>query len=185
MVRLSSFLACLAMTITTSAVPLTVPLGSTGRSLTISADGQSISVGGQSVSLSQVMARGASCKSGGKKSNHKGAAPAPSNSSAAASNNAKAIYFMTNAANNSIVALKVNEDGTLSSGSMTATGGSGMSGVDSTGAPAAPDSLFSQGSVKVSGNVHLPSFSPLHPNVSNSRQALGTPKLTIHRTSSQ
>jgi len=30
-----------------------------------------------------------------------------------------------------------------------------MSGVDSTGAPAAPDSLFSQGAVKVAGNVSL------------------------------
>ncbi|RDW58663.1 hypothetical protein BP6252_13139 [Coleophoma cylindrospora] len=67
----------------------------------------------------------------------------------------KAVYFMTNAANNSIVALKVAADGTLSDGSITATGGAGMSGVDSTGAPAAPDSLFSQGAVKVIGNKLL------------------------------
>jgi hypothetical protein len=73
----------------------------------------------------------------------------------AASTNAKAVYFMTNAANNSIVALKVAADGTLSDGSITATGGAGMNGVDSTGAPAAPDALFSQGAVKVAGSVRV------------------------------
>lgn len=150
------------MAIATSAMPFTVPLGSTGQSLTISADGQTISVGGQTVNLSRVMARGATCKASGKKSGHKGAGAgagagsAAANSTAAASTNAKAIYFMTNAANNSIVALKVAADGTLSDGSITATGGAGMSGLDSTGAPAAPDSLFSQGAVKVAGNVRLP-----------------------------
>lgn len=63
---------------------------------------------------------------------------------AVAATNAKAIHFMMNAANNSIVALKVAADGTLSSGPITATGGAGMNGVDSTGAPAVPDALFSQ-----------------------------------------
>ncbi|KIM96417.1 hypothetical protein OIDMADRAFT_44585 [Oidiodendron maius Zn] len=70
---------------------------------------------------------------------------------AAPSTNAKAIYFMTNAANNSIVALKVAADGTLSDGSITATGGAGMNGIEK-GAPAAPDALFSQGAVKVAGS---------------------------------
>ena len=148
------------MALPSSAAPLTVPLGSTGQSLTIRADGQSISVGGQTIDLRKVISGAASCSAGGKKGAHKGAAGAGSgngvsaaNSTAAASTNAKAIYFITNAASNSIVALKVAADGTLSDGSITSTGGAGMSGVDSTGAPAAPDSLFSQGAVKVAGNV--------------------------------
>jgi len=68
--------------------------------------------------------------------------------------NAKAIYFITNNACNSVVALKVAADGTLSDGSITGTGGAGMNAIDSaTGGPAAPDALFSQGAVKVAGNV--------------------------------
>ncbi|KAG0650312.1 hypothetical protein D0Z07_3218 [Hyphodiscus hymeniophilus] len=145
MYRLTSLLTVLALGMFTSAVPLTVPLGATGRSLTISADGQSITVGNQTVKLSEVMAHGASCEAGG--------TGAVANSSTATSTNAKAIYFMTNSAKNSIVALKVAADGTLSNGSITATGGAGMSGLDSTGAPAAPDSIFSQGAVKVTGNT--------------------------------
>ena len=89
------------------------------------------------------------------KKGHKGVGisdGAVSNSSAAATTNPRAIYFMTNAANNSIVALRVAADGTLSNGSFTATGGAGMQGIVD-GAPAAPDALFSQGAVKVAGNV--------------------------------
>lgn len=67
--------------------------------------------------------------------------------------NAKAVYFITNEACNSVVALRVAPNGTLSDGSITPTGGAGMIGVDSKGAPAVPDALFSQGAVKVSGNV--------------------------------
>lgn len=68
--------------------------------------------------------------------------------------NPKAVYFITNAAENSVVALKVAADGTLSDGSITATGGAGMSGIDgSTNLTAAPDSLFSQGAVKVAGKM--------------------------------
>ena len=52
------------------------------------------------------------------------------------------------------MALRVANDGTLSDGSITNTGGNGMSGINgSTGKAAAPDSLFSQGAVKVAGNV--------------------------------
>jgi hypothetical protein len=162
MVRFTSVFTCLALALATSAAPLVFPLGitgeigETGQSLSISADGKSITVDGKSINLSQLHNASGSCKHGGGKKHGKGGAS--SNSTAAASAapaNAKAIYFMTNAANNSIVALKVAADGTLSDGSITATGGAGMSGVDSTGAPAAPDSLFSQGSVKVAGNVRL------------------------------
>lgn len=71
--------------------------------------------------------------------------------------NAKAVYFLTNDAKNSVVALKVNADGTLSDGSITLTGGSGASGVDGmTNTTAGPDSLFSQSALKAEGNVSLP-----------------------------
>lgn len=61
--------------------------------------------------------------------------------------------MISNEANNSVIALKVSANGLLSAGSVTPTGGQGMVGVDSTGAPALPDGLFSQGSVKVEGNT--------------------------------
>lgn len=69
--------------------------------------------------------------------------------------NAKAIYLLTNdAAGNSVVAMKVAADGTLSDGSITSTGGKGASGIDGkTKGPAAPDSLFSQSALKVEGNM--------------------------------
>ncbi|RDL38339.1 Uncharacterized protein BP5553_02679 [Venustampulla echinocandica] len=156
MARLSSFLAGLAIAITISAAPLTVPLGTSGQSLTISDDGQSISISGQTMSLTQVMASSKSCIGRKKDADRKGAAfgavKGAGRGVAATTKNAKAIYFITNVVNNSVVALKVAADGTLSDGSITATGGAGMSGVDSTGAPAAPDALFSQGAVKVAGS---------------------------------
>lgn len=72
-----------------------------------------------------------------------------------AGGNAKAIYMLTNdATGNSVVALKVAADGTLSDGSITSTGGQGASGVDgSTNQTAAPDALFSQSALKVEGNM--------------------------------
>ena len=66
----------------------------------------------------------------------------------------KALYFMTNAAENSIVALPIGEDGKLSDGTITPTGGKGAQEVDATtGIPNAPDGLASQGAVKVAGGV--------------------------------
>ena len=165
MVHLSSALTSFAILLGAAAAPLTVPLGTTGQSLSISADGQSVSVGGQTINLSRAMSGAATCggrgsgaqKGAGRKGTGAGTgagkAGASTNITSAAATNAKAIYFMTNAAQNSVVALKVAADGTLSDGSITATGGAGMNGVDSTGAPAAPDALFSQGAVKTSGNV--------------------------------
>ena len=155
MVLFTSVLTGLAILLTTSAVPLTIPLGTTGKSLTISENGETISVDGQVINLGQALSHAGSCKQSGHgkgKGGH-GKGGASENVTSAASSNAKAIYFLTNAANNSIVALKVASDGTLSDGSVTATGGAGLSGVDSTGTPAAPDSLFSQGALKVAGNV--------------------------------
>jgi hypothetical protein len=87
--------------------------------------------------------QGASCS---------GVAMSAANASAVSVKNARAVYFITNAASNSIVALKVAADGTLSDGTITCTGGAGMQGIEN-GAPAAPDALFSQGALKVAGNV--------------------------------
>jgi hypothetical protein len=154
MVLFTSILTCLAMLLAASAMPLTVPLGTTGQSLSISEDGQTISVDGKVINVRQAMKHAGTCKHGGGRQQH-GKGGASSNSTSTSSTNAKAVYFITNAANNAVVALKVAADGTLSDGSITSTGGAGMSGVDSTGAPAAPDSLFSQSAVKVAGNVHL------------------------------
>lgn len=156
MVFFTSIFTCLAI-LSTTVVALAIPLGTTGRSLSISEDGQTISIDGRAINLDQAVTRAGVCSPsshGGGRQRHGKGGPS-SNSTSAASNNAKAIYFLTNAANNSIVALKVAADGTLSDGSITSTGGVGMSGVDSTGAPAAPDSLFSQGALKVAGNVYL------------------------------
>ncbi|TAQ86477.1 hypothetical protein B7494_g5199 [Chlorociboria aeruginascens] len=114
----------------TDAAPLVIPLGSGGS--------RSIGNGspGLSIDFNQAAHR-RTCHAGG-------------NATVA---NAKAVYLLTNAANNSVVALKVAADGTLSDGSITATGGQGMNGVDAQGAPAAPDALFSQGALKVAGNT--------------------------------
>lgn len=69
---------------------------------------------------------------------------------------AKAVYFMTNEAQNSIVALPVQKNGTLSEGTITATGGKGLQEVSAkTGQPNAPDGLSSQGSVRVAGDVRI------------------------------
>lgn len=66
----------------------------------------------------------------------------------------KAVYFITNEVNNGVVALPVAKDGTLSTGSITATGGAGGTQVNAkTGEPTVPDALSSQGSVRVAGNV--------------------------------
>ena len=68
---------------------------------------------------------------------------------------ARAVYFMTNTASNSIVALNVAADGTIADiGSITPTGGSGGNLVNPmTFAPDGPDALGSQGSVQVVENV--------------------------------
>ena len=84
------------------------------------------------------------------------ATPAFSTPIKAAKVSAKAIYFMTNEAQNSIVALPVHKNGTLSQGTITLTGGKGAQEVSAmTGQPNAPDGLASQGSVRVAGDVRL------------------------------
>lgn len=69
----------------------------------------------------------------------------------------KAVYLMTNTADNSVIALPVAADGTLSEGTFAATGGSGGNLLNSmTGLPDAPDALSVQDSVRVVGNVSDP-----------------------------
>lgn len=83
-----------------------------------------------------------------------GTCPGPAAAAEATTANAKAIYFLTNNACNSVVALKVAADGTLSDGSITGTGGASMNGIlSATGGIAAPDALFSQGAVRVAGSA--------------------------------
>ncbi|KAF4628105.1 hypothetical protein G7Y89_g10047 [Cudoniella acicularis] len=65
--------------------------------------------------------------------------------------NPKAIHLLTNDANNSVVTLKVGTDGTLSEGSVTPTGGMGLTGMNAKGMLLSPDGLFSQGSIAISG----------------------------------
>lgn len=66
----------------------------------------------------------------------------------------KAIYFLTNELDcNSVAAIPIGQDGTLSGGTVTPTGGKGSNSVDAEGAPASPDPLVSQGALTVSGNV--------------------------------
>ncbi|OCL09746.1 hypothetical protein AOQ84DRAFT_397237 [Glonium stellatum] len=65
----------------------------------------------------------------------------------------KAAYFISNNAQNTVVALKINSDGTLCDGSITPTGGTGESGISgATNMPAGPDSLFSQSPLMITGN---------------------------------
>lgn len=67
---------------------------------------------------------------------------------------ARAIYFMTNLPSNSIVALPVAEDSSVSAGTTTSTEGAGGNLVDPVkGTKNGPDALGSQGSVQVVGDV--------------------------------
>ncbi|OBT57099.1 hypothetical protein VE04_02169 [Pseudogymnoascus sp. 24MN13] len=77
---------------------------------------------------------------------------APSTATKQQGNGPKAIYFLTNNAQNAVVALPVGCDGTLSRGSVTGTGGKGSNSIDmGTNLPAGPDALSSQSALKVSG----------------------------------
>ncbi len=67
---------------------------------------------------------------------------------------ARAIYFMSNDQENTIVALPVTGEGLLAEGTFTSTGGSGANGIDGeTMEPAVPDALFSQGAITIAGDV--------------------------------
>lgn len=66
----------------------------------------------------------------------------------------KAIYFLTNDAENSVIALPISNDGTVSHGTMTKTDGAGSIAINgATMQPGTPDALVGQSSLTVSGNV--------------------------------
>lgn len=67
----------------------------------------------------------------------------------------KAVYVITNEAQNAVLALAIGADGKLSAGKMAKTGGAGSSAVDAQGKPEAPDGLASQSALTVAGNVSL------------------------------
>ncbi|KAG8161165.1 hypothetical protein KVR01_009429 [Diaporthe batatas] len=78
-----------------------------------------------------------------------------SNAGAAKVANGKAVYVLSNQADNAVVAVPIAQDGTLdeAGGSSTSTGGAGAAGIDgSTNAPSNPDALFSQSALTVAGN---------------------------------
>ena len=79
------------------------------------------------------------------------AAPHPQKQKATAG---KAIYFLTNDAENAVVALPIGKDGMLAAGSVTKTGGAGSNSIDGmTKKAAAPDALVGQSALTVVGNV--------------------------------
>ncbi|KAK2749738.1 hypothetical protein FQN55_002974 [Onygenales sp. PD_40] len=65
----------------------------------------------------------------------------------------KAVYFTSNNKRNSVVALKVNEDGTLSEGSVALTEGHGGQAINANGEPNGPDALTSQHALAVSEDI--------------------------------
>lgn len=65
----------------------------------------------------------------------------------------KAVYLITNDAENSIVALPIQADGTLAQGTVTPVGGKGANSIDgATSQPAGPDALVSQSALTIAGN---------------------------------
>lgn len=67
----------------------------------------------------------------------------------------KAIYVLTNEKANGVLAIPIGQDGTLSKGKVTMTGGAGSVAVDAKGKPATPDALISQSALTIAGNVSL------------------------------
>jgi hypothetical protein len=66
----------------------------------------------------------------------------------------KAIYFLTNGAENAVVALPIGKDGLLAKGTTTKTNGAGSASINgATKQPAAPDALVAQSSLTIVGNV--------------------------------
>jgi hypothetical protein len=65
----------------------------------------------------------------------------------------KAIYLLTNNAENAIVGVSIQKNGLLGNAQATLTGGTGERALQNDGQPADPDSLFSQGAVAVTEEV--------------------------------
>ena len=70
----------------------------------------------------------------------------------------KAVYILTNTAENAVVALPIGADGKLSAGKMAKTGGAGSAAVNAEGKPEGPDALASQSALTVVGNVSVLRF---------------------------
>lgn len=69
----------------------------------------------------------------------------------------KAVYFITNGQENSVVALPIGKDGMLSKGSSTKTGGAGSIAINGANMqPGVPDALVGQSALTVVGNVSFP-----------------------------
>ncbi|KAI1750407.1 hypothetical protein F4782DRAFT_509625 [Xylaria castorea] len=68
--------------------------------------------------------------------------------------NGKVIYMISNEQKNSVFALPIGQNGLFAAGTgtLTATGGSGMTGLHADKQAAIPDGLFSQSSVTIAGN---------------------------------
>lgn len=65
-----------------------------------------------------------------------------------------AVYLTTNLQQNAVIALPVAEDGTLSAGTVTSTGGAGSTAINgASGQLQAPDALLSQSALTIAGNV--------------------------------
>ena len=66
----------------------------------------------------------------------------------------KAIYFLTNNAENAVISASIEEDGTLQGGSVTWTGGKGHSAFDMMkNVTSGPDALLSQAALSIAGKV--------------------------------
>jgi hypothetical protein len=70
-----------------------------------------------------------------------------------AASTGRAVYFITNDATNAVAALPIGQDGKLSAGTVTETGGEGSVAVDAEMQPATPDALVGQSALTVVGNV--------------------------------
>ena len=68
----------------------------------------------------------------------------------------RAIYLLTNDAENAVVAVPIEADGKLTKGTLTKTGGAGSNIIDAaTGMKAGPDALDSQSALTIVGEVRL------------------------------
>ena len=85
-------------------------------------------------------------------------------------NNAKALYFLTNNAENAVVAVELDGNGLVTGrSSVTATLGEGANGIDgATGQPAIPDALFSQSALTSVDGVCFLLLLPSFPSSSSS-----------------
>ncbi|KAI2775231.1 hypothetical protein F4815DRAFT_487439 [Daldinia loculata] len=77
----------------------------------------------------------------------------PSSCKPAVPTTGKVVYFLSNDADNSIIALPIQPDGTLKAGKKTSVNGVGSNTLNAMKQPAAPDALVSQSSITISGNV--------------------------------